>query len=347
MNPQDSLGKATEVHNPLAVMQPGEQVVCEIKRHPAGILGVYVVSGFLLLVLVVLAFIIAPAVFGGNRGAVMAVGTAFFLIFGAIILGFVFIANKVYWGNRWVVTSDSITQIAQTSLFNKQSSQLSFGNLEDVTAEQEGFFAQIFHFGTLRNETASERGKFLFSFCPSPTYYAQKILAAREAFEQSHRGGKQGQPGQGQAAQPGDPAQPLAFNQVPGSASSASAAVLQQPSTPFGGSYQPQTAGQSTAAEPFPLPPTAAAPDSAPSSMPNAVPIADSPLTPPPAAPIAAEPFTSAESYIPASPPVAPPIFPDHPPAVINPASNLDQTSDQVPAPEYQHPGEPPYQSSV
>lgn len=173
-------------------MQPGEQVICEVRRHPIGMLGTYIASGFILIVLAVMAFIILPSgASSGNRSEVVTAAGLAFVILTALILVFVFIANKVYWGNHWVVTSDSITQISQTSLFSKQSAQLSLGNLEDVTSEQNGILAQMFKFGTIKAETAGERSKFVFPFCPNPNYYAQKILAAREVFEQAHHGGKQ------------------------------------------------------------------------------------------------------------------------------------------------------------
>ncbi|HVV66912.1 MAG TPA: hypothetical protein VHB72_02470 [Candidatus Saccharimonadales bacterium] len=180
------------MNNPLSVMQQGEQTICEIKRHPIGLLGIYAMSGALLVVLAAVAFVIVPhSTSSDNRGqAVMGASLLFFLI-AAIILVFVYIANKVYWGNSWVVTSDSITQMTQTSLFHRQASQLSLGNLEDVTSEKNGILANMFNFGVLRAETAGERSKFMFLYCPTPDYYAQKILAAREQFEQIHRGGKQ------------------------------------------------------------------------------------------------------------------------------------------------------------
>ncbi|MGC1176799.1 MAG: hypothetical protein WA843_01905 [Candidatus Saccharimonadales bacterium] len=178
--------------NPLAVMQPGEQVICEIKRHPIGILGIFFGAGLFLILIAVIGLVVAPGLVDSqNHDQVMTLGGLAFFVFAVLALIFTFISNIVYWGNRWVVTSDSITQIAQTSLFNKQSSQLSLGNLEDVTAEKKGILAQMFNFGVLKAETAGERSKFMFLYCPNPTLYAQKILAAREVFEQGHHGGKQ------------------------------------------------------------------------------------------------------------------------------------------------------------
>lgn len=170
-------------------MQPGEQTICEIKRHPIGLLGVYGLSGFVVVGLAVVVFGLAPRfITTVSTSQIMEIGGILFFIVAMLAFGFVFVANKVYWGNRWVLTSDSITQITQTSLFDKQSSQLSLGNLEDVTVEQNGILQHAYNFGLIRCETAGERSKFVFLFCPNPNYYAKEILGARERFEQGRRG---------------------------------------------------------------------------------------------------------------------------------------------------------------
>lgn len=196
MNPQEEQNSSQNVGNgqstipnPLSAMQPEEQIVCEIKRHPIGIFIVFGISGLVIILLAIFAFVVVP---GGttSSSARIGAGLAFLLITVGSML-FAFVANIIYWGNHWVVTTDSITQMQQTSLFNRESSQLSLGNLEDMAAEKKGVLATIFNFGILKAETAGEREKFLLAYCPRPEFYAQKILMAREAFEQAHHGGKQ------------------------------------------------------------------------------------------------------------------------------------------------------------
>jgi uncharacterized membrane protein YdbT with pleckstrin-like domain len=196
MNPQQPTQPTTptepdlKVNNPLAVMQPDEKNICEIKRHPIGILGINVAAVILMIVVIVLAFGIVPAyVTALSKTELYEIGTLVFLVFLILTGAFVIIANRVYKGNRWILTSDSLTQVIQTSLFDKQSSQLSLGNLEDVTAEQDGILCHMFNYGQLRIETAGDRAKFVFPYCPNPTSYAQEILAAREKFEQGRSAG--------------------------------------------------------------------------------------------------------------------------------------------------------------
>ena len=174
----------THVDNSLSVTQKGEVLICEVKRHPIGIIIVYVIS---VLVLLLVAVVIYGASHIGNAvssSQANQIGGVVLLILATIAVVYSLIATKVYWSNNWVVTSDSLTQISQSSLFNRQSSQLSLHSLEDVTVEQNGILTHIFNYGVLRAETAGERSKFMFTFCPNPNFYAQQILAAHEAFEQ-------------------------------------------------------------------------------------------------------------------------------------------------------------------
>lgn len=188
--PAPAPAPAPNVRNPLEAMRPGEQVICEIKRHPIGIYGTYAMAG-LLFVVALVAAIAAPMLIKSSSGSTSSLDGIVWGVSGLLILVslvMLFVGTKVYWGNRWVVTSDSITQTLQNSLFDVQSSQLSMGNIEDVTVEQDGVFPHMFGYGLLRVETAGEHSKFVFPYCPNPSEYAKKILNTREAFEQGRRG---------------------------------------------------------------------------------------------------------------------------------------------------------------
>jgi hypothetical protein len=161
--------------NPLSVMQENEQVICEINRHPIGLFTMYGVGGGLLLVIAAFSLILIHQLVGSLSVIVLAT---------LIVGGFLAMVSRIYWNNYWVVTDDSLTQLTQTSLFDREACQLSFANLEDVSAQQRGFWAHLFHYGVISAETAAATDKFVLTFCPNPHDYAQKILAAREEFEQ-------------------------------------------------------------------------------------------------------------------------------------------------------------------
>lgn len=192
MNPQDQSPYSPAQYDPnqrisneLSVMQPGERVVCEIKRHPIGIVAVYTMIFIILATIGAVAFGVLPnlAESTGNSATATQIGALVFIFFVVLCAVYAVIATKVYWDNRWVVTSDSVTQITRSSLFNRQSSQLAMHSIEDVTAEQNGILAQLFHYGVLKAETAGKRAKFVFNFCPNPNFYAKQILDARETYQ--------------------------------------------------------------------------------------------------------------------------------------------------------------------
>lgn len=169
------------VRNPLAVMQPGERIICEIRRHPFGLLGLYAVA--FLVGVATLGVALAVPYFASFMTTEQKVGVelaaGLILVVTALIA---WIGVYVYKANRWIVTSDSITQVSQTGLFNTRSSQMSLANLEDVSARQDGILQQMLGYGVLTVETAGERSKFVFNFCPNPNEYARKIIAVHEEF---------------------------------------------------------------------------------------------------------------------------------------------------------------------
>lgn len=166
--------------DPMVVLRPGERVICEIKRHPFGILSMYF-SGLVAIVVAIVLAAFAPQIIstGTDISGVALVGAGIVIV-GILLM--LWVATFVYWQNRWIITDDSITQITQDGLFGRRVSQLSMENLEDVTIDKSGIIQTMLNFGTLKAETAGERSKFMFPFCPDPATYARKILEVHETF---------------------------------------------------------------------------------------------------------------------------------------------------------------------
>lgn len=172
--------------HPMVVLQPGERIVATIKRHPFGIVSLYAAATAGIGIAAALAFVLLPSLLGqfDNNTSAIYLGLAILVALLVLILG---VATSVYWQNQWVVTTDSITQVSQTSLFSRQVSQLSMDNLEDVTVNQDGILPHMFGFGTLKVESAGERSKFVFPYCPHPNDYARQILEIHEQFLEERR----------------------------------------------------------------------------------------------------------------------------------------------------------------
>lgn len=173
------------VKNPLSAMQKDEVILFQVQRHPIGLILMYASFGFMLALIAIVA-VMAPSLLSDyDTNTVRQVSLLVFLVAFIFAAIFTFIGHIVYNGNRWILTDDSLTQVSQRSLFDRQNSQLSLANLEDVTVHQDGILSHLLNYGTLKAETAGERSKFSMIYCPNPNAYAQKILMAREAFEQN------------------------------------------------------------------------------------------------------------------------------------------------------------------
>lgn len=197
MNPQQSPytpqspnnPQTPEPYNPLSVMQPGEKTLSEIKRHPIGLIVNFIGAGVVILSIVAITIYGFPFISDTDTTNLKFWSGTIAVLLIALTLIYTYILTRIYNANRWIVTTDSVTQVTQNGLFGSQTSQLPMGNLEDVTVDQHGVLAHMFGFGTLKAQTAGEDSKFTFVYCPNPTKQAQIILGARETFELSRNDG--------------------------------------------------------------------------------------------------------------------------------------------------------------
>jgi uncharacterized membrane protein YdbT with pleckstrin-like domain len=184
--------KATEHRKPvfdptgrIESLMEGETKIFDLRRHVIGLifLHIQITLGFGIACILTLFFM--PTVgdlFNIASATVVALASMFILFI--IGFGFIFLilATRIYEGNQLIVSDMNITLVHQVSLFNRQISELSLGNIEDVTARQNGILPTIFNYGSLHIETAGEQNNFVFHYCPNPNAYAKAILDARTHF---------------------------------------------------------------------------------------------------------------------------------------------------------------------
>jgi uncharacterized membrane protein YdbT with pleckstrin-like domain len=160
-----------------------ERLLALIKRHPFGIIKIYVQSAVGIAGAIALIAFLLPGFIdiGANSDAyaLMVVGI---LIVAAIMIIILMIATIIYYQSNIRVTTKTITQTLQLSLFAKKTSQLSVTSIEDVTSNKNGFFPTMFNFGRLMIETAGEQENFHFDYCPHPDHYAKLILDTRQQY---------------------------------------------------------------------------------------------------------------------------------------------------------------------
>lgn len=168
----------------------GEQKLAEIRRHPFGIIIIYLQSIIALALALFLVVFLLPSVnefLGLSSSTNNAIVGLFGLISLILVLIFLVLATWIYNSSKLIVTTRNITYINQIGIFNRKISEIAMTNIEDVTSQKEGIFATIFNFGVLKIETAGEQFNFTYTYCVNPVLAAKIILDARESFLLSHK----------------------------------------------------------------------------------------------------------------------------------------------------------------
>ncbi len=179
----ESMGATKE---DIAIMEPGEELVTVIYKHPIGIIAIYSQILIAIIALAVLFVLIAGNILTGfSSQDLILIGSAAVII-AAFLIGVLGLSIYVYRRSKIIVTDKSLVQIIQKAIFNRKVSRLSLSNVEDVSVEQKGILASMFNFGTLTIQTAGEMDNFIFPLCPMPNKFAEQIIDARQKYVQMH-----------------------------------------------------------------------------------------------------------------------------------------------------------------
>jgi len=159
-----------------------EELLLEIRKHPFG-LAILIVTGafiattiFAFSVVLAMSGVLQEVGLGSFNQVVVFIG--FILaILAAVIVG---VNAQLYNSNVVFVTNEKIAQVAYITLFHRKVSQLSIGDVQDVSVQQRGFLAHTFHYGTLVIETAGEQQNYSFTYVPKPHEASRVIINAHE-----------------------------------------------------------------------------------------------------------------------------------------------------------------------
>lgn len=165
-----------------------EKLICEIRKHPIGLFFIYLTGCSVAVIMGIIFGLIGftdvmPTLLEGTdvaAGTFQAVIAFIGLIFIVGILGIMTIQAILYENNVIFVTSDKIAQVLYINLFNRKISQLSIGDVQDVTVTQKGILAHAFNYGTLVIETAGEQQNYTFTYIPDPYRYSKAIVGTHE-----------------------------------------------------------------------------------------------------------------------------------------------------------------------
>ena len=168
-------------------ISPNEKVIAVIKRHPFGIIRLYISAVFgLILAGGLLLFLMNELVPREDNSSIYAALGALAVVVVGFMVIIMLIATIIYYKSSFVITDQSIKQTLQISLFNKKISQLDVAQIQDVTAERRGFLPTFLNYGRLLVEIAGEQENFHFDYCPNPDHYAKIILDSRQLYLSGH-----------------------------------------------------------------------------------------------------------------------------------------------------------------
>jgi len=166
------------------ILEGSEHVIVTIKKHWAGVVGIYLAAILVVTALVTLGFYVLPQMGLSKESQTLLV--AGLLAVGAILIFILMTIVYVYNQSKIILTDLALVQTLYLSLFNKKISRLSMSNVEDVSAEQKGIVSNMLGYGTLFVQSGGQEDNFVFKYCPMPNVYAERILEARQKYAEAH-----------------------------------------------------------------------------------------------------------------------------------------------------------------
>lgn len=119
------------------------------------------IVGFLILVTIGAA-IIGQMLQAAGQGVLLPVvyfGLTISYLFGWIAAFFIWVD---YFLDIWIVTSGRVINVEQKGFFARDTSELDYTHVQDVTSEISGFFQTAFNYGDVIVQTAGTNSRFLF-----------------------------------------------------------------------------------------------------------------------------------------------------------------------------------------
>lgn len=163
-----------------------ETLIYEIRKDPFGLLVVYL-TGLFVAAAIFLLLVVAPSLLASDTlGAEVSLTDlrVVLALFGGLLTILTIIGTAIgaylYTSNVVLVTSEKLAQVLYRTIFDRKISQLSIGDVQDVTVSQKGLLARAFDYGTLYVETAGEQSNFTFTYTPKPYEAAKAIIFAHE-----------------------------------------------------------------------------------------------------------------------------------------------------------------------
>jgi hypothetical protein len=169
-------------------LSKGEYVINAVKRHPIGVIQIWVVVAVLIILfgvtyaMLFLGQSFSDLIANGISEEQTGGGLAVLALSALFVLGGL-VATYLYNNNRFYLTNESVIQEIQTTLFSKHEQTVSLSNIEDASYRQDGILAMMFNYGTIRLSTEGDETTYRFSYVTRPKQHIAILNNAVEAFK--------------------------------------------------------------------------------------------------------------------------------------------------------------------
>ncbi|OGN08289.1 MAG: hypothetical protein A2750_00520 [Candidatus Yanofskybacteria bacterium RIFCSPHIGHO2_01_FULL_45_42] len=165
-----------------------EIVVFEIRKHW---FYIFWRALALLIVTAIIAGGVYLAVYFSSRYFQLNIGGSYEIIFALGFLAVLLIAWMSffafwtkYYLDYWVVTNERIVDVDLMGFFHQETAVVRLDQIQDVTIRVNGFFQNIFGFGTIQIQTAGESREFIMPNITNPEGVKETIFRLQnEAME--------------------------------------------------------------------------------------------------------------------------------------------------------------------
>ncbi len=154
-------------------LEADEHVVLHLKRSRVGIIGIWAMVAFCVVILSLALIMIANSIKINETVLVINDTSLGYLRIGifalyAIILAGGIIGQSIYNANEMYITNHRAIQKSRSSLFANSTNIIELRRIEDVSFRQESLFDHLFQIGILRMSTVGEETTYTFRFLDTP-----------------------------------------------------------------------------------------------------------------------------------------------------------------------------------
>ena len=176
---------ASKKKYPFLNLSDAEYVISAVRRHPIGLF--LPVGGTLLLLAMILAvmFFYEDLRQSGSGTWLPGIETAFFplmMLAIAVVMGG-FLVVYVYLANKFFLTTESVIQEIQHSIFSHREQTVSLANIEDASYRKNTILQAMFDYGDIRLSTEGDETTYRFKYVVHPKEQIAKLNNAVEAFK--------------------------------------------------------------------------------------------------------------------------------------------------------------------